>query len=163
MKFSYRLTQLGASSAKYGLCEVCGKNVEHAKNLKELVKVSEVELHEKLLTVQSKLSPEVYDYLFGEVKTVKTVTVEKTSSPNGDSLYCKVLKEFFVNGKTLRMAIKEVYGSDSIKMLEKAVKNVIWSGKKNGVINVIKSASYKNGIFTEPEIELTDKGLTLIC
>ena len=27
MKFSYRLTQLGASSAKYGLCEVCGKNV----------------------------------------------------------------------------------------------------------------------------------------
>ena len=27
MKFSYRLVQLGASSAKYGDCEICGKNV----------------------------------------------------------------------------------------------------------------------------------------
>jgi len=25
MKFNYRMAQLNASSAKYGLCEVCGK------------------------------------------------------------------------------------------------------------------------------------------
>lgn len=127
------------------------------KTTEEQLKVLQSELTKKLETVQSKLSPEVYEYLYGNTPTVK----DSTSKTNGNSKYLQLTKDFYT-GKNFSLSVEKIYGSRDIATLKKAAKGIEWTARNNGLVTVQKPSSCIRGKFYAPVIELTDKGKEIL-
>ena len=124
------------------------KDKEHIKNLKELVKVSEVELTTKMVEVQGKLSKEVYEYLYGTAQK----SVDSPKVPKQDTIKMTIVK-LLLEGKTVEELAKEVYpdreqDKDTYFLIYRQVQEV----EKDNCIKIVQKPTSKNN-YTDIKIE----------